>query len=264
MIELNDVHVTFNEGTPLETKAVQGVDLTVPKGQFITIIGSNGAGKSTCLNVIAGLAKAQSGSVVVDGQDVTSWPVHKRSSMLSRVFQDPKMGTCEDLSILENFALAHGRTKPRGARFAITPNMRDEAAQKLTVLGLGLEDRLNDKVGLLSGGQRQAVSLLMAATGDTKVLLLDEHTAALDPKTGAFVLELTKSIVADLKLTAVMVTHSMAQALEIGERTLMFHRGKIVFDVAGTERENMHVSDLLELFKREQGEELADDALLLG
>lgn len=264
MIELKDVHVTYNEGTPLETKAVQGVNLTVPKGQFITIIGSNGAGKSTCLNVIAGLASAQSGSVIVDGQDVTRWPVHKRSSMLSRVFQDPKMGTCEDLSILENFALAHGRTKPRGARFAITSNMRDEAAEKLTVLGLGLEDRLNDKVGLLSGGQRQAVSLLMAATGDTKVLLLDEHTAALDPKTGAFVLELTRSIVEELKLTAVMVTHSMAQALEIGERTLMFHRGKIVFDVAGTERENMHVSDLLELFKREQGEELADDALLLG
>lgn len=264
MIELKDVHVTYNKDTPLETRAIQGVDLIVPEGQFLTIIGSNGAGKSTCLNVIAGLARVDTGSIEVGGEDVTDWPVHRRSKMLSRVFQDPKMGTCEDLSILENFALAHGRTKPRGGRFAITSNMRDEAAEKLKVLGLGLEDRLNDKVGLLSGGQRQAVSLLMATTGDTKVLLLDEHTAALDPKTGEFVLSLTKSIVADLKLTAVMVTHSMAQALDTGDRTLMFHRGKIVFDVSGSERENMHVSDLLELFKKEQGEELADDALLLG
>ncbi|MCP4317559.1 MAG: ABC transporter ATP-binding protein [Hyphomicrobiales bacterium] len=264
MINLSEIHVTFNKGTPLETCALRGVDLSVPKGQFLTIIGSNGAGKSTCLNVIAGLAKVEVGHVKVDGQDVTAWPVFKRSKMLSRVFQDPKMGTCEDLTILENFALAHGRTKPRGFRFAVGPNMREEAAERLKVLGLGLENRLGDKVGLLSGGQRQAVSLLMAATGDTKVLLLDEHTAALDPKTADFVLELTKQIVDELKLTAVMVTHSMAQALHTGERTVMFHRGKIVFDAQGAERDKMEVSDLLELFKREQGEELADDSLLLG
>lgn len=264
MIRISDIDVTFNKGTPLETRALRDVDLEVPKGQFLTIIGSNGAGKSTCLNVIAGLTKVERGTVKVDGEDVTNWPVYKRSRMLSRVFQDPKMGTCEDLTILENFALAHGRTRPRGFRFAVGPNMREEAAERLKVLGLGLENRLSDRVGLLSGGQRQAVSLLMAATGDTKVLLLDEHTAALDPKTAEFVLDLTKQIVDELKLTAVMVTHSMAQALHTGERTVMFHRGRIVFDADGAERDSMEVSDLLELFKREQGEELADDSLLLG
>lgn len=264
MIRLDDVHVTFNKNTPLETRALRGIDLHIPKGQFLTVIGSNGAGKSTSLNVIAGLCRAERGSVKVAGDDVTNWPVHKRATFLSRVFQDPKMGTCEDLSILENFALAHGRTKPRGFRRAVTTDMRDDAAERLRVLGLGLENRLDDKVGLLSGGQRQAVSLLMAATGDTKVLLLDEHTAALDPKTADFVLETTKGIVNDLGLTAVMVTHSMAQALDTGDRTIMFHRGKIVFDADGAERDAMQVGDLLELFKREQGEELADDALLLG
>lgn len=264
MINLSDVHVTFNPGTPLETLALRGVDLQVPKGQFLTIIGSNGAGKSTSLNVIAGQIRVASGRVDVDGQDVTALPVYKRSGMLSRVFQDPKMGTCEDLSILENFALAHGRTRPRKLRFAVTSGMREQTAERLKVLGLGLENRLDDKVGLLSGGQRQAVSLLMAATGDTKVLLLDEHTAALDPKTADFVMELTKQIVAELNLTAVMVTHSMAQALDTGDRTIMFHRGKIVFDAGGADRANMGVADLLDLFKREQGEELADDALLLG
>ena len=264
MIRITDAHVTFNPGTPLETRALRGVDLEVPKGQFLTIIGSNGAGKSTCLNIIAGLIRVAQGRIDIDGQNVTDMPVYKRSTMLSRVFQDPKMGTCEDLSIVENFALAYGRTSPRKLRFAITPDMRDSIAEKLKVLGLGLENRLNDKVGLLSGGQRQAVSLLMAATGDTKVLLLDEHTAALDPKTADFVLELTKQIVSELDLTAVMVTHSMSQALHTGDRTVMFHRGRIVFDAAGETRDKMSVPDLLELFKREQGEELADDALLLG
>ncbi|MGJ8610035.1 MAG: ABC transporter ATP-binding protein [Octadecabacter sp.] len=263
MIELNDVHITFNPGSPLETRALRGVDLVVPKGQFLTIIGSNGAGKSTSLNAIAGLCRPVQGQVIVDGDDVTKWPVYKRARFLSRVFQDPKMGTCEDLSILENFALAHARTKPRGFRKAVTQDIRDDAAERLKVLGLGLENRLNDKVGLLSGGQRQSVSLLMAATGDTRVLLLDEHTAALDPKTAESVLTLTKEIVSELNLTAVMVTHSMAQALETGDRTVMFHRGKIVFDAGGAERDAMQVADLLALFKREQGEELADDALLL-
>ncbi|WP_417417986.1 ABC transporter ATP-binding protein [Hoeflea sp.] len=264
MIRITDAHVTFNPGTPLETRALRGVDLEVPTGQFLTIIGSNGAGKSTCLNIIAGLIGVARGRIEIDGLDVTNMPVYKRSKMLSRVFQDPKMGTCEDLSIVENFALAYGRTNPRKMRVAITPDMRDAIAEKLKVLGLGLENRLNDKVGLLSGGQRQAVSLLMAATGDTKVLLLDEHTAALDPKTADFVLGLTKQIVAELDLTAVMVTHSMSQALHTGDRTVMFHRGKIVFDAGGEARAKMGVADLLELFKREQGEELADDALLLG
>ncbi|MDZ4093923.1 MAG: ABC transporter ATP-binding protein [Paracoccaceae bacterium] len=264
MIRLSGVHVTFNPGTPLETRALRGVDLQVPKGQFLTVIGSNGAGKSTCLNVIAGLCAAERGQVAVDGQDMTQWPVHRRARHLSRVFQDPKMGTCENLSILENFALAHARTRPRGFRLAVTRSMRADAADRLRVLGLGLETRLDDKVGLLSGGQRQAVSLLMATTGDTRVLLLDEHTAALDPKTAEFILDLTQRVVVDLGLTAVMVTHSMAQALHTGQRTVMFHRGRIVFDAAGEARDRMQVADLLDLFRREQGEELADDALLLS
>lgn len=264
MITLRGVHVTFNPGTPLETRALRGVDLEVPEGQFVTVIGSNGAGKSTCLNVIAGLATVAQGSVEVNGLNMTNWPVHRRAGTLSRVFQDPKMGTCENLSILENFALAHARTRPRGLRLAITRVMRDDAADRLRVLGLGLETRLDDKVGLLSGGQRQAVSLLMATTGDTKVLLLDEHTAALDPKTAEFILEMTTRVVRELQLTAVMVTHSMAQALHTGERTIMFHRGRIVFDTAGSERDRMDVADLLALFRKQQGEELTDDSLLLS
>ena len=264
MIELSDIVVTFNRGTPLETVALRGVDLTVPSGQFVTVIGSNGAGKSTALNVIAGIFAPTQGRVAIDGTDVTGWPPHKRARIISRVFQDPKMGTCENLTILENFALAYGRTQPRGFRFAIDRAIRGQVAERLKLLKLGLEDRLDDKVGLLSGGQRQAVSLLMATTGDTRVLLLDEHTAALDPKTGAFVMELTQSIVAGLQLTAVMVTHSMAQALQYGERTVMFHRGEIVFDVFGDQRRAMTVADLLALFKRDRGEELSDDALLLG
>lgn len=264
MIELADINVTFNRGTPLEATALRGVDLTVSSGQFLTVIGSNGAGKSTALNVIAGIIAPLNGRVAINGTDVTGWPTHKRAQLISRVFQDPKMGTCENLTILENFALAYGRTQPRRFRFAIDRAIRERTAERLRLLKLGLENRLDDKVGLLSGGQRQAVSLLMATTGDTQVLLLDEHTAALDPKTGAFVMELTQNIIVELKLTAVMVTHSMAQALQFGDRTVMFHRGEIVFDVFGKERRAMSVADLLALFKRDQGEELSDDALLLG
>ena len=264
MIEIKDVRVIFNKGTPLEATALRQCDLVVPQGQFLTIIGTNGAGKSTALNVIAGLVKPDSGKVVIDGVDVTHWQIHERSRLISRVFQDPKMGTCEDLTILENFALAHGRTQPRGFRFAIDKTVREHATARLKLLNLGLENRLDDKVGLLSGGQRQAVSLLMATTGETRVLLLDEHTAALDPKTAEFVMELTRDIVSQLKLTSVMVTHSMAQALHNGDRTVMFHRGRIIFDAAGDKRAAMKISDLLQLFRRDQGEDLSDDALLLG
>lgn len=264
MIDLSGIKVTFNKGTPLESTALRGIDLTVPTGQFLTVIGSNGAGKSTSLNVIAGLVMPETGSVRIANTDVTRWPIHRRASLISRVFQDPKMGTCEDLTILENFALAYARTKPRGLRLAIDQKIRVETAERLSVLKLGLENRLDDKVGLLSGGQRQAVSLLMATTGAPKVLLLDEHTAALDPKTAEFVMELTQNVVAGMGMTSVMVTHSMAQALQFGDRTVMFHRGKIVFDVAGEERRKMSVADLLALFKHDSGEELSDDALLLG
>ncbi|MBI3436862.1 MAG: ABC transporter ATP-binding protein [Proteobacteria bacterium] len=264
MIELTDIHVTFNQGTPLAVPALRGVNLSVPKGQFVTVIGSNGAGKTTALNVIAGLVRPNPGHVHIDGSEVTDWPPHQRAGLISRVFQDPKMGTCENLTILENFALAHARTQPRGFRFAIDPSIRRQTVERIALLKLGLEKRLDDKVGLLSGGQRQAVSLLMATTGDTRVLLLDEHAAALDPKTAEFVMELTRTIIADLRLTSVMVTHSMAQALQYGDRTIMFHRGGIIFDVAGDGRRAMKVADLLELFKRDHGEELSDDALLLG
>ncbi|MGD9769079.1 MAG: ABC transporter ATP-binding protein [Pseudolabrys sp.] len=264
MIEASNICVTFNKGTPLQATALRDVSLSVPDGQFLTVIGSNGAGKSTSLNVIAGLVRPESGKVTVAGSDVTDWPVYRRAKLISRVFQDPKMGTCEDLTILENFALAYGRTTPRGFSFAIDKTLRERAAERLNLLGLGLENRLNDKVGLLSGGQRQAVSLLMATSGETRVLLLDEHTAALDPKTAEFVMELTRTIVAELKLTSVMVTHSMAQALHYGDRTVMFHRGKIIFDVSGEKRAALTVPDMLDLFKRDQGEELSDDALLLG
>jgi len=264
MIQIDKVAVTFNKGTALETTALRDVSLDVPSGQFLTVIGSNGAGKSTSLNVIAGLAPVERGTVKVDGTDITIWPVHRRASLISRVFQDPKMGTCENLTILENFALAQGRTQPTGLRFAIRQGAREQIAERLRLLDLGLENRLDDKVGLLSGGQRQAVSLLMATTGETRVLLLDEHTAALDPKTAEFVVGLTQKIVRELKLTTVMVTHSMAQALHFGDRTVMFHRGKIIFDAAGPEREELTVQDLLTLFKRDQGEDITDDALLLS
>lgn len=264
MIHLHDIQVTFNRGTAMETPALRGVNLHVPEGQFLTIIGSNGAGKSTALNVIAGIVGPDAGRVCVDDSDITAWPVHRRASLISRVFQDPKLGTCESLTILENFALAYGRTAPRGFRLAVTDQIRERAHARLSLLNLGIENRLDDKVGLLSGGQRQALSLLMATAGHTRVLLLDEHTAALDPKTAEFVLDLTRSIVAELKLTAVMVTHSMAQALQYGDRTAMFHRGRIIFDVGGPQRAAMRVNDLLELFKRDGGEEVSDDALLLG
>lgn len=261
MISLSGIRVVFNPGTPLETVAVQDLSLTVPNRQFLTIIGSNGAGKSTVLNVVAGLVQPAAGSVVIAGTDITAWPVHKRARLISRVFQDPKTGTCEDLSILENYALAKARTAPRGLRFAIDASVRQEAAERLGVLGLGLENRLDDKVGLLSGGQRQAVSLIMATTGETKVLLLDEHTAALDPKTALFVMELSARLARELSLTVLMVTHSMAHALEYGDRTIMFHRGRAMLDLSGEERARMTVDGLIALFKHDK---IADDALLLG
>ena len=239
MIELADIVVTFNRGTPLETTALRGVNLTVPSGQFLTVIGSNGAGKSTALNVIAGIIRPQFGTRRYRQRRRHRLADPQTRTTISRVFQDPRMGTCEDLTILENFALAYARTRPRGLRFAIDRDIREQTAERVKLLKLGLENRLSDKVGLLSGGQRQAISLLMATTGPTRVLLLDEHTAALDPKTSDFVMELTQQIVSELRLTTVMVTHSMAQALQVGDRTVMFHRGEIIFDVSG-ERASGH------------------------
>lgn len=264
MIQVDQLQVTFGAGTPLENRALRGLSLTIPEGQFVTVIGSNGAGKSTLLNALAGEVLAQQGKILIDDQDVTRWPTNKRAGLVARVFQDPLAGTCESLTIEENMALALKRGHGRGLSASIRREYQAQFKEKLARLGLGLEKRLSDRMGLLSGGQRQAVSLLMATLQPMKILLLDEHTAALDPKTAAFVLALTKNIIEEQNLTALMVTHSMRQALDVGDRTLMLHEGNIAFDVAGSEREGLDVPDLLALFSRTKGEELSDDSLLLG
>jgi putative ABC transport system ATP-binding protein len=264
VIRAKGLTATFNRGTPMETRALRGIDLEIPAGQFVTVIGSNGAGKSTLLNALTGDVVLQAGSVVVDGTDVTGWPPPRRAALLARVFQDPMAGTCEALTIEENLALASARGRPRGLRLALAGGVRETFRTRLKELGLGLEARLADKMGLLSGGQRQAVSLLMATLMPMKILLLDEHTAALDPKTAEFVLQLTDTIVKAQNLTTLMVTHSMRQALDHGHRTVMLHEGRIAFDVAGDARAGLDVPDLLALFSRVRGQALADDSLLLG
>ncbi len=264
MIEAKDIHVVFNPGTAIENKALRGLDLTIPESQFVTVIGSNGAGKSTFLNVLAGEIKTDKGSIKIDETDVTRWPTDRRSALVARVFQDPLAGTCASLSIEENLALAMGRGTKRGFGHAVTHERKEFFREKISVLGLGLENRLEDKMGLLSGGQRQAVSLVMATLNPMKILLLDEHTAALDPKTAAFVLDLTEKLVNEGQLTTMMVTHSMRQALDHGQRTVMLHEGKVVLDVQGDQRKNMKVEDLLHMFEKVRGEEVDDDKLLLS
>ena len=264
MLKATDLRLTFNPGTPIETQALRGMSLEIPTGQFVTVIGSNGAGKSTFLNAVSGEQRVDSGTIEIDGIDMTRQPVWARARHVARVFQDPLAGTCEDLTIEENMALAKMRGERRGLSFAVKPALREEFRAQLSTLGLGLENRLSDRIGLLSGGQRQAVSLLMAALQPSRLLLLDEHTAALDPRTAAFVLELTVRIVAEHKLTTMMVTHSMRQALDVGERTVMLHQGRVVLDVAGTEREGLDVHHLLDMFEKVRGEKIDDDALLLG
>ncbi|WP_372963987.1 ABC transporter ATP-binding protein [Marinobacter sp.] len=264
MISATDLRLTFGKGTPLENPALRGMSLTVNQGEFVTVIGSNGAGKSTFLNALSGEVMVDSGKIVVDNLDVTRLPTHKRASRVARVFQDPLAGTCEGLSIEENLALAIKRGQRRGLTSAVKKQYFEQFRNSLSSLKLGLEDRLGDKMGLLSGGQRQAVSLLMASLTPSAILLLDEHTAALDPKTAAFVLELTTKIIEEQKLTALMVTHSMKQALEVGTRTVMLHQGQVVFDIGGQEREGLEVKDLLELFEKQRGLSVDDDSLLLG
>jgi len=264
MIEARQIAVTFNAGTPMETPAMRGIDLTIPEGDFVTVIGSNGAGKSTFLNALAGELRPDSGQILIGDQDVTAWPTAKRAGLVARVFQDPLGGSCANLTIEENLALANARGKRRSFGASVGANLRDEFRAQITRLNLGLENRLGDRMELLSGGQRQAVSLLMAAMQPMKILLLDEHTAALDPKTAAFVLELTREIVAERNLTTLMVTHSMRQALSIGNRTVMLHEGRVVLDVRDSEREGLKVEDLLHMFEKVRGEEIDDDALLLS
>jgi len=264
MLSAQDLHITFNPGTPIETQALRGMSLEIPTGQFVTIIGSNGAGKSTFLNAISGELPVDSGRIVIHDQDVTSQPIWARANLVARVFQDPMMGTCEALTIEQNMALAQQRGIRRGLRRGVKAADREIFRERLATLGLGLENRLRDRIGLLSGGQRQAVSLLMASLQPSRIMLLDEHTAALDPRTAAFVLDLTRRIVQENRLTTMMVTHSMRQALDVGDRTVMLHQGQVVLDVSGEERKGMDVPDLLRMFARVRGEELADDALLLG
>ena len=263
MLKVNDVHITFNPGTPIETQALRGLSLEIPSGQFITVIGSNGAGKSTLLNAISGDTSIDSGALEIDGADVSGLSVWARADRVARVFQDPLAGTCEDLTIEENLALAYSRGARRGLSRAVRNEWREVFRQRLAVLELGLEHRLTDRIGLLSGGQRQAVSLLMATLQPSRILLLDEHTAALDPRTAQFVLSMTQRIVRKYQLTTLMVTHSMRQALDVGERTVMLHQGRIVLDVAGQAREGLKVAQLLDMFERVRGETLDDDALLL-
>ncbi len=264
MLRAQNLRVTFSPGTPIENRVLRGLSLEIPTGQFVSVIGSNGAGKSTLLNAISGDLLVDQGRIDIDNVDVTNRRAWQRASLVARVFQDPMAGTCEALTIEENMALAMARGRSRGFRFALNRGNRELFREKLAILNLGLEQRLTDRIGLLSGGQRQAVSLLMASLQPSRILLLDEHTAALDPKTAAFVLELTAKIIEDNKLTAMMVTHSMRQALDYGSRTVMLHQGQVVLDVAGDERVGLDVPDLLHMFERTRGEKVTDDALLLG
>jgi putative tryptophan/tyrosine transport system ATP-binding protein len=255
VIRIADLSVTFAPGTVLETKALRGIDLALPVGQFVTVIGSNGAGKSTLLNALTGDVRVAAGRIEVDSRDVTDWGAPARAALMARVFQDPLAGSCEALSIEENLALAAARGRRRGLGAALSRELRDTFRARLASLGLGLERRLGDRMGLLSGGQRQVVSLVMATLAPMKILLLDEHTAALDPKTADFVLDLTRSIVAEQKLTTLMVTHSMRQALDCGERTIMLHEGRICFDLEGAGRATLDVADLIALFAQVRAEQ---------
>ncbi len=264
MIQLDNIQVTFNPGTILENRALRGVSLEVPQHQFLTVIGSNGAGKSTLLGAVTGETPMVGGRVKIDNVDVTRKSVDQRARQCARVFQDPLAGTCGALTIEENMALAYMRGKKRGWHNSLSVNRRKLFKERISILGLGLEDRLGDNIGLLSGGQRQAVSLVMATLADSKLLLLDEHTAALDPRMAAFIIDLTNKIVKEFNLTVMMVTHSMKDALANGDRTIMLHQGEIVLDVEGEKRASMTVPDLLELFSKVRGEEITDDSLLLS
>ena len=264
MLKLSHVRKTFNRGTVTEKRALTGVDLTLADGDFVTVIGGNGAGKSTLLNMIAGVYPLDSGTVELDGEDISRLSEPKRAKYLGRVFQDPMRGTAADMQIEENLALAKRRGERRTLRWGITRAEREEYAELLKKLDLGLETRMQAKVGLLSGGQRQALTLLMATLTNPRVLLLDEHTAALDPKTASKVLELTEQIVGERKLTTLMVTHNMNDAIRLGNRLIMMHEGRVIYDVAGEEKRALTVPDLLQKFEEVSGGQLANDRMLLS
>ena len=264
MLKISGLEKTFNPGTVNAKTALAGLDLYLEDGDFVTVIGGNGAGKSTLLNAIAGVWKPDFGKIELDGLDITGMPEHKRAKFLGRVFQDPMMGTAPDMEIAENLAIAARRGTKRRFVWGIKKGERERYKELLATLELGLESRLTSKVGLLSGGQRQAVTLLMATMNKPKLLLLDEHTAALDPKTAAKVLELTDKVVSENKLTALMVTHNMKNAIQYGNRLIMMNHGKIILDVKGEEKKNLTVEMLLEQFAKVSGTEFSNDRALLG
>ena len=264
MLEIKHISKTFNPGTVNEKQALKDLSLTLKNGDFVTVIGGNGAGKSTLLNANAGVWLVDEGQILIDGKDVTKLPEFKRAAFLGRVFQDPMNGTAATMGIEENLALAFRRGDKRGLRQGINNSERKLYRDLLAGLGLGLEDRLTSKVGLLSGGQRQALTLLMATLKKPKLLLLDEHTAALDPKTAAKVLDTTETIVNRDHLTTLMITHNMRDAIQIGNRLFMMNNGRIIYDVEGEEKKRLTVEDLLKKFAQESGEELANDRMMLS
>ena len=264
MLELKNVCKTFNPGTVNAKTALNGLNLTLHDGDFVTVIGGNGAGKSTMLNAIAGSFQIDSGSIIIDGTEITSLPEYKRAAFLGRVFQDPMMGTAPTMQIEENLALAARRGQRRGLKWGITKAERESYQEKLRSLDLGLEDRMSAKVGLLSGGQRQALTLLMAALQKPKLLLLDEHTAALDPRTAAKVLALSDRIVQEHNLTTLMITHNMKDAISHGNRLIMMDAGQVVVDISGEEKKKLTVPDLLAMFSRASGSDEANDKMLLS
>lgn len=264
MLDITGVEKTFNPGTVNQKKALNGLNLHLAKGDFVTVIGGNGAGKSTMLNMIAGVYPVDCGSIVIDGINVTKLPEHKRAKYLGRVFQDPMTGTAADMQIEENLALAARRGARRTLRAGITAKERKEYKELLKILDLGLEERLTAKVGLLSGGQRQALTLLMASIKRPKLLLLDEHTTALDPKTAAKVLEISEKLIKENDLTAMMVTHNMKDAIAYGNRLIMMHEGRIIYDVSGEEKKSLTVDALIQKFSQTSGQEFANDRALLS
>ncbi len=264
MLELSGIYKTFNAGTVNEKLVLKDLNLVLNDRDFVTVIGGNGAGKSTMLNMIAGVHHPDQGSITLDGEDITRLPEHARAKYLGRVFQDPMMGTAANMEIEENLAMAYRRGQKRGLRWGISKEEKELYREKLRTLDLGLESRMTTKVGLLSGGQRQALTLLMATLRQPKLLLLDEHTAALDPKTAAKVLELSEQIITANSLTALMVTHNMKNAIQYGNRLIMMYDGKIIFDVSGEEKKKLHVSDLLEKFEKASGGEFANDRMILS
>ncbi|MBE5971423.1 MAG: ABC transporter ATP-binding protein [Lachnoclostridium sp.] len=264
MLTISHVRKTFNKGTINEKKALQGINLHLKPGDFVTVIGGNGAGKSTMLNMIAGVYPIDSGKIEIDGVNISREPEHKRAQYIGRVFQDPMRGTAAGMQIQENLALALRRGQKRGLSWHIKNEEMDFYREALTRLDLGLQTRMTSKVGLLSGGQRQALTLLMATLERPKLLLLDEHTAALDPKTARKVLELTDEIVTEQNLTTLMVTHNMKDAIQYGNRLIMMHEGRVIYDVEGEEKKNLQVEDLLKKFEEHSGEEFANDRMMLA